>query len=49
MKSLAKTLDGSSMWMLKSPVRITVGDIAHTDVNNEENSVRKTAEDFGGL
>ena len=49
MKSFAKTLDGSSMWMLKSPKRITVGDIAHTDVSNDENSVRKTAEGFGGL
>lgn len=49
MKSFAKTLDGSSMWMLKSPKRMTVGDIAHTDVNSDENSVKKTAEGFGGL
>jgi len=49
MKSLAKILDGLSMWMLKSPRRITVGDIAHTDVSSDENSLRKTAEGFGGL
>ena len=42
MKSLAKILDGLSMWMLKSPRRITVGDIAHTDVSSDENSLRKT-------
>ena len=48
-KSLAKILDGLSMWMLKSPRRITVGDIAHTDVSSDENSLRKTAEGFGGL
>jgi hypothetical protein len=26
-----------------------VGDIAHTDVSSDENSLRKTAEGFGGL
>ncbi len=48
-KSLARILDGLSMWMLKSLRRITVGDIAHTDVSSDENSLRKTAEGFGGL
>lgn len=47
-KSFAKTLEGSSMWMLKSASRITVGDMTHTDVNSDENSVRKKAEGFGG-
>ena len=42
-KSFAKTLEGSSMWMLKSSSMITLGDMAHTDVNSDENSVRKTA------
>ena len=48
-KSLARVLDGLSMWMLKSPRRITVEDITHTDVSSDENSLRKTAEGFGGL
>ena len=47
-KSLTKILDRLSMWMLKSQ-RITVGDMAHTDVSSDENSLRKTAEGFGGL
>lgn len=46
-KSFAKILDGSSMWMLKLPRRIT--DMAHTDVGSGENSLRKTVEGFGGL
>ena len=49
MKTLAKILKGLSMWMLKLLRRITVGDIAHTDVSSVENSLRKTAESFGGL
>ena len=48
-KSLAKILDRLSMWMLKSPRRITVGNMARTDVSSDENSFRKTAEGFGGL
>ena len=48
MKSL-EILDGLSMWMLKSQRRITVGDIAHTDVSSDEKSLRKAAEGFGGL
>ena len=47
--SLAKVLIGLSMWMLKSPRRITVGDMACTDVSSAENSFRKTADGFGGL
>jgi len=48
-KSLAKILHGLLMWMLKSPRRITVRYIAHTDVISDENSLRETAEGFGGL
>ena len=48
-KSLAKILDGLSMWLLKLLRRITVVDIVHTDVSSDENSLRKTAEGFGGL
>lgn len=49
MNSLAKILDGLSMWMLKSLRRITVGGIAHTDISSDENSLRKTVEGFSGL
>ena len=35
--------------MLKSQRRITVRDTSHTDVCSDENSLRKTAEGFGGL
>ena len=48
-KSLANVLDMLSTWMLKSPVKITVGDIAQSDVSSDENSVKNTADDFGGL
>lgn len=49
MKSLVSALDRLSKWMLKSPRRMTVGDIAQMVVSRDENSSRKEAEGLGGL